>query len=357
MSTHTAVSDGRTLLDAWSALREEEPKLRIRDAATRLGASEAQLLVAQQVAEGGDTPAPVSISPDVLTLLPRLEALGDLMALTRNDVFVHERTGVYENVSGNSHAAQVVGHEVDLRIFPAYWCFGFAVETPSRGAPLRSLQFFDAHGDAVHKIYAREGTDLEAYHALVEDLRVEAPEGPGGPGTLPVEPRPAPAADRPDGEIDVAALEQGWRGMRDTHDFFHLLRAGKVGRVQALRLVDEELARPTDGEALRRVLEGASEREVPIMIFVRSPGTFQIHHGLIHRVVDANGWLNVLDPRFNLHVRADRIAQSWIVRKPTETGWVTSLELYDENAQLLALLFGEREEGEPEREAWQALLS
>ena len=236
----------------------------------------------------------------------------------------------------------------------AYWKHGFAARVESRGQELRSLQFFDAHGVAVHKIYARPGTDMAAWDALEDDLaRAGEAERPHA-----FEPQEEVAPDRPDAEIEVGTLEEGWRGMRDTHDFFQLLRRVDVGRLQALRLVDEELARPSPHEdALRRVLEGAAEGGVPLMIFVRSPGTWQIHHGPVHRIVATDGgWLNVMDPGFNLHVREGLIASSWIVRKPTETGWVTSLELYDGSGELLALLFGERKEGDPENPAWAALL-
>jgi len=333
---------------AWDDLTSNAPRLRIRDAAERLGVSEAELLATGL----GDTVR--RITPDVETLLPRLEALGEVMALTRNDVMVHEKDGVYRNVSVGGHAALVVNHDIDLRIFPSYWKHGFAARMESRGDELRSLQFFDAHGVAVHKIYSRPDTDMAAWDALEDELaRVAESEE-----AQPFEPPKSRAVDRPDGEVDVAALEDGWRGMKDTHDFFRLLRHAEVGRLQALRLVEDTLARSSPHQdALRRVLEGAAGRGVPLMVFVRSPGTWQIHHGPVHRVVATEGgWLNVMDPGFNLHVREGEIASSWVVRKPTETGWVTSLELYDDSGDLLALLFGERTEGEPENPGWQALL-
>ena len=43
-------------------------------------------------------------------------------------------------------------------------------------------------------------------------------------------------------------------------------------------------------------------------------------------------WLNVLDPTFNLHLREDRIAAAWVVRKPSVNGDIHSLELYDARA-------------------------
>ncbi|HSM04368.1 MAG TPA: ChuX/HutX family heme-like substrate-binding protein [Longimicrobiales bacterium] len=347
----TSYDSPAALRDAWDALRAEEPRLRIRTAATRLGVSEAELL-ATGLGDGVRR-----ITADVATLLPRMEALGEVMALTRNDVFVHEKTGVYENVSLGRHACGVVGHDIDLRIFPAFWTHGFATRTAGRAGELHCLQFFDAHGVAVHKIYAREGTDMAAWDALVSDLLLD--EGADDPGVdLGIQPPGVLPVDRPDADIDRSALEAGWRGMADTHDFFHLLRKLEVGRLQALRVVDDELARPAvRSDALGRVLRGASEGGVPLMVFVRSPGTFQIHHGPVDRIVATDGgWLNVLDPGFNLHVREGEIAASWIVRKPTETGWVTSLELYDADGDLLALLFGERAEGAPENPAWQELI-
>lgn len=336
------------LLAAWNELQQSEPKLRVRAAADRLGVSEAEL-VHSAIGEGRVRP----ISAEINGFLHRIEPLGEVMALTRNDVFVHEKTGVYQNVSTGPHASQVVGHDIDLRIFQGAWKHGFAVESEARGRTLHSLQFFDASGTAVHKIFARPGTDLDSWEALVGDLRVPDP----GPLGVETPEKASPKNERSDDQIDVGALEAGWREMRDTHDFFHLLRTESVGRVQALRVVSDELARRADGGALRHVLTGASTGEVPLMVFVRSPGTFQIHHGPVRKIADHEEWLNVLDPGFSLHVREGEIAQSWVVRKPTETGWVTSLELYDEHEGLLALVFGERGEGEPENPAWQALVN
>lgn len=343
--THSTL-DPDSLRAAWSRLLDEEPKLRIRNAADRLGVSEAELLatgVGRNVRR---------ISAEVPVLLPRIEELGPVMALTRNDLFVHEKTGVYRNVDVGHHAAQVVGNEIDLRIFPSSWVFGFAVETEGRKGLQRSLQFFDGRGVAVHKIFLRDGSDLAAYEALVDDLLLDD-QSP----RVKLSDARETSPERPDSEIPVDELVSDWKAMADTHDFFQLLRRHQVGRVQALRLVPDDLARRVDDGALRRVLAGAAEGGVPIMVFVRNAGTFQIHHGPVHRIVDTDGWLNVLDPGFNLHVRESGIRGSWIVRKPTETGWVTSLELYDADDQLVALLFGERREGEVENPAWQALLA
>lgn len=339
-----ALESPEALREAWASLRERDPRIRTRNAAAELGVSEAELLAARC----GDGVR--RIEADVERILPRLEALGRAMALTRNDLFVHEKTGVYRNVYFDPHVASVIDEEIDLRIFPARWRHAFAVESEARGGVRRSLQFFDPHGVAVHKLFLVEGSDVGAYEALVGDLlhRDQSP-------SQAVEPREPPEAPRPDEEVDAAGLEEGWRGMRDTHDFHGLLRRHEVARTRALRLVPDELARPVANGGLRRVLEGAASGGVEVMVFVRSPGTIQIHHGPVERIVDTPPWLNVLDPGFSLHVREEGIGSTWVVRKPTEAGWVTSVELYDPEGGLCALLFGCREEGSPENPSWRSL--
>lgn len=45
-----------------------------------------------------------------------------------------------------------------------------------------------------------------------------------------------------------------------------------------------------------------------------------------------------------------------MVRKPTVDGLVTSLELFDQHGEVIAMFFGERKPGKPELAAWRALV-
>jgi putative hemin transport protein len=345
------------LAGRWRAYRAEQPKVRIRDAARALGASEAEL-----VATGvGDTAVRLAVKRwgEVIEALP---ALGRVMALTRNDQCVHERHGIYGGgeggeISMNGHAGLVLGPDIDLRLFLRHWRFGFAVRecgaaSEKAGRERRSLQFFDAAGHAVHKVYATAETDMAAVDALVARFAA-ADQSPA----LAVEVAPVPGAARPDGEIDVEGLRAAWRGLQDTHDFFPLLKMYKVQRTQALRLAGRELAEPLKVSAARRTLELAAERQVPIMIFVGNRGCIQIHTGTVTNLKPAGPWFNVLDPEFNLHLREDRIASAWIVHKPTTDGAVTSVELFDAAGETIALLFGKRKPGVPEKPEWRDVVA
>ncbi len=147
------------------AARLASPDLRERDLADRLQISEAQLIAAH-IGHGV-----TRISADYDRIIPAAMRLGEVMALTRNESCVIEKVGVYDGFRPGPHAALVVNHDIDLRLFPARWVHAFAVEKPVGEGVRRSIQIFDAAGDAVHKIFLRETSQSELWPGLVEELR------------------------------------------------------------------------------------------------------------------------------------------------------------------------------------------
>lgn len=335
-----------SLKDRWAELKQQNPHMRIRNAATELGVSEGELL-ATQVGEGVTV-----LKPEFVNILGEIESLGKVMALTRNNSIVHERKGVYLNPElNNPHVGLFVGEDIDLRIFLGPWKFAFAVTEGTEDKPRHSLQFFAKDGEAIHKIYLTPASNLEAYQALVAKYIAEEQ-----PNTIEVVEVPDTDDNLPDGEIDVAGFREGWVKLEDTHHFFGLLKKFKINRTQALRLAPEgDYAVKVDNNALRNLITAAAEKQIPIMVFVGNKGMIQIHTGTVKKLMDHEGWFNVLDPDFNLHVKEADIVQSWIVRKPTTDGVVTALECFDANGKQVVQLFGKRKPGIPELEEWREI--
>jgi len=337
---------GMAVARARAELAASTPGLRSRDAAERLGISEGAYLAS----DCGQSA--VRLQSEWRRLLDGVAALGPVMALTRNAHAVHEKIGVYRNISFAGAHALVLGGAIDLRLFPGQWKHIFAVTAEGANGIRRSLQIFGGCGLAMHKVHLRPESDAGGFERLVADLRHDdqSPDFIAAPA-------PWVRADRPDGEIDVAALREAWASMEDTHDFNVMLGRHKVGRLQALRLAGREWASPVAPTALRDGLAMAAERGTPIMVFVGNRGAIQIHTGAIARLKPTGPWFNVMDPGFNLHLREDAIDAAWIVRKPTKDGIVTSLELFDRAGDTIALLFGERKPGLRERQDWRELVA
>ncbi|MFT4103891.1 MAG: ChuX/HutX family heme-like substrate-binding protein [Burkholderiaceae bacterium] len=356
--------DHGALRDAWREMAAR--RMRQRDIAAALDISEARLLgcrvgiASAARGEPGQAPASAPGQPTVIrlrsdldairALIEGLPALGPVMALTRNDSCVHEKDGPYRDIELAGHAGLALG-VIDLRLFYRRWRHAFAVEDTSVDPPQRSLQCYLSDGDATHKVFLRPASDVPAWRALVERLR--APEqAPGLEAETPLA-IDYPLAD----EVDAQAFARDWLAMRDTHEFFPLLKRYGLARTRALRLAPDGHAMRVGDDTVERALTAAAASGLSIMVFVGNPGCVQIHTGPVVRIERMGPWLNVLDPGFNLHLRGDHVRETWVVRKPTSDGIVTSIELYDEAGRLIATLFGERKPGRPESPDWRALVS
>jgi putative hemin transport protein len=330
-----------SLKEQWEQLKTENPKMRIRDAAAQLGVSEAELLatgVGQNV---------IRLEGDWKAFLPEVAALGKVMALTRNDDAVHERKGVYNNITFQGPVGTALNADIDLRLFMMNWGSGYAVNENDR----LSFQFFDKSGEATHKIYCTEDSNIEAYHELAKKYTAAEQTT-----AVTVAPFPEKAPEKADSEIDVTGFHEAWKGIKDTHEFFGMLGKFGVSRIQAMRLSPADFVKQVDNDIIRKILTGAAERNVPIMVFVANKGCIQIHTGEVTKVMEAGPWFNVLDPDFNLHVREGAIANSYIVKKPSEDGTITSVEIFDEKGEMIVQFFGKRKPGIPELTEWRQLV-
>lgn len=322
--------------------RTEFPKLRERDLAAAIGLTEAQLVAAEAGA------AATRIIADPARLLPHVCQMGDVMALTRNESAVHERRGVYSNFHSGAHASMVLGDEIDLRIFPRHWVHAFAIRRETDQGVKRSLQVFDAAGDAVHKVHLGAESDIAAFEAAVADLAL--------PVDAPFEIIARAASEGPRiAEDKIDALRSEWAQMTDTHQFLAMVRKLKMNRLGANRAVGPEFARQLPVEAVSWALERSAADKLKIMIFVGNEGCIQIHSGPVQRIEPMGPWQNVLDPRFNLHLRADHIAEVWLVSKPTKRGPAVSVEAFDATGRLILQLFGKRAEADTDTSGWDRM--
>ncbi|SDG71717.1 ChuX/HutX family heme-like substrate-binding protein [Janthinobacterium sp. YR213] len=350
-----------TLAERWSTLRTEQPKLQIRDAARALGISEAQLL-ATNIGKGvtrlqADGNQPREIMRAALDL-------GIVQAITRNENGVIETTGVaskFKQAGDKSEQADAkqdpetearqrniaggyLGGQIDLRFHFENWKYAFAVEQAGRdGKPTRSLQFFDANGTAVHKIYLRNEPGVAVYDKLVATFRL--PQQSAELNVLAVAPK---AAEKPDAEIDVKEFQLAWKDMTDVHQFAQIMREFHLSREQALRLAPAGVVERVTPEALRTLLENAAKDKVAIMVFLGNEGLTQIYSGKIEKTMAAGGFFNVLDPDFNLHIRDTALRSGWVVKR----GGVTSVEFFDKDGTQVVSFFGVRERGKPQPQSW-----
>jgi len=337
--------------DGIRARRAAAPKLRDRDLASDLGISEAELVAAHVGARGPRRATRIAAHPD--RLMPAAEGFGAVMALTRNPSAVHEKIGRYGNYHPGQHAAMVLTEAVDLRIFPAHWRHAFLVEVDADadGPARRSMQVFDAAGDAVHKVILRAGADPGAWARATAELALDdqSDDQRVAARTPPEAPRSRP--DR------AETLRAEWRKMTDTHQFLRMVSKLKMNRLGAYRIAGAPFVRPLAPQAVDAALHAVRDRGIEIMLFVGNRGCIQIHSGPIGTLTPMGPWQNVMDPDFNLHLRRDHVAEVWAVEKPTSRGPAVSVEAFDAEGGLILQCFAVPKEGRDSRPDWARIVA
>lgn len=342
-------SKANRLADAWKGIQQAKPHQRIREAAKELGVSEAELLATKV----GDNVVRLKNSwPELLT---SFKTLGRVMSLTRNDSCILEHKGTFQEIDimANGAMATVIG-PIELRVFFTAWKFAFAVVEEKQDRVLKSIQVFDQAGEAIIKVYLQEKSNVEAFEKIIADFRAEeqSPE-------LDVK---SYSEETYATDVDANAFVTEWSNLKDTHDFFGLVRKYKLHRYHAIELASDKFTYQVNAQkSLKQILDVAAETKLPIMIFVGNKGNIQIHQGKVRtiRVLEqghGGNWLNVLDPDFNMHLRMDDVHTAWVVKKPTTEGNVTSIEVFDKDKNMIAQFFGLRKPGIPEKEEWRALV-
>ncbi|MBC3933679.1 hemin-degrading factor [Undibacterium curvum] len=349
----------------WAELRKEQPRLQIRDAAAKLKVSEAELL-ASQIGQGV-----TRLQNDEHTfreIMRRALDLGQVMATTRNEHGVLERTGTAmrlkslqdeqaqaltpENAREREErlrniAGGYLGGEIDLRFHFLDWKYAFAVVQPGRDGNIsRSLQFFDAYGQSVHKLYLRNEASIAVYDKLVQDFR-----HPQQQLALQIQGALPALATKPDQEVDVKEFQLAWKEMSDVHQFNQIVREFGLNREQAFRLAPAGMAQKVSPAALRTLLDQAAQQQISIMAFLGNTGVTQIFSGKIEKTAASGEWYNVLDPAFNLHIRESALMQGWVLQR----AGVTSVEFFDRDGKLVVSFFGVRERAKPQPASWIAL--
>ncbi len=347
------INEESTLKNQWTKFKEENPKVRIRDAAKVLKTSEAELLAT------GCNDNVTRLDVDFKDFLANeIPSLGKVKALTRNDEVVHERNGEYLNPSfgKNSHVGLFVGEDIDLRIFLNHWSFTFAVSELARGNERLSIQFFSKEGNAIHKIYLIKESNTEAFLKIKETFKHKI-QGIEKDEISYEKVEPEKRNENPDRD----KFQQDWLNLKDTHAFFPLMKKHAVTRLQALELAPEnngvQFAKKVSNDVVKKSLEKAAETKTPIMVFTGNKGMLQIHTGPVTKLLEMKEWYNVMDPDFNLHIRTNSIKECWLVKKPTSDGEVNSIEIFNFNEELICTFFGKRKPGIPEDVNWRKIIN
>lgn len=338
----------------WQTYQEkkaEQAMLFPTEGAKLLGVSELELMLA--------SPYSRYIGSDFKSMLESFTALKKVESIVRNDYAVHEKLGEYNNLTLNKHMGLMINvGGLDLRYFVGKWHHMLAVDdTSNPKKPSHSVQFYDESGKAINKVYLRDDTEAgkTAWEDAIQKASQNAEVAQAQSIALIKNEHPNPWQLKTLSETDQETLQQKWIAMTDVHQFFGILKKLDIDRASSYTQAPEGMTKQLSTNCIGTLLERIRDEECPIMIFVGNTGVIQIQTGTVQTVKRMGDWINILDKNhndFTLHLKDSAIAQLWCVKRPTKDGLVTCIEAFDDKGNTIATIFGQRQEGQAERESW-----
>lgn len=300
------------------------------DAAAVLGVREAEL-VAAHAGCFDRTESPLAAR----RLRPRRRQIAEAL----------QRFGATRSVAG--HRACRVERLGPARA-PEHWAHAFALEqrTPE-GALARSLQFFDAAGDALAELTPLDAAGVAAWFDLVESCACFEP------APRPLAARRVHAARAPLESADAAALRRAWATMRGADGFDTLLARFALAPGAACRLAGPGFARRVAPTSAHELLAAAAQQGLPLSVQVPGAGDCG---GDWRQVRQARGWTQADGGGVRLHLREDAVAEAWLLGCPSPAGLRQTLLLLDAGGAPIARLGEERSAGR-ERCGWRRLVA
>lgn len=279
---------------ALAELRQTTPGLPMREAAWELGISEGELLAAH-CGEGVRR-----LDGEWLPLLAQFGTLGSLLLLTRNQHAILQQVAPSSRFEVRGSAVTDSGPGRELTLFPSRWVQGFAVLDRGPAALRRSLQFFDAEGLAVHKVFLRASSAQGAFEALT-NRHLHEDQSPLS--------RPSPRKPWPPSG-----------GFGEGHDLQRLWRV--------------------EPSSVGSLLLEASGSNLQLHTSVASGGALQTRCGPVGSLQRRGTWLQILDSTFTLSLDLEGLASAWVARDPLEEEAPYALQLLDARGRSVAELRG-----------------
>ena len=286
------------LKDEWEKFKSnpDNRKIRIRDAAFKLGVSEAELLSAEI-----DNESTFYLKVDsALIFLKSLLDIDRIMLLIRNDYVVHEKTVDCQDIDFDIDFIYFKNKNKDILL-------KFTIESISHiffqkkmhaGKELRSFQLFNDNGNSILKIYLK-GKSKNRFDKIANDYKAEY-------------------------KYELQQLE-GRVSNSNIKVKIPLINDSSYSK-EAVRL---------EGSILRRLLNKASDDKSPMQIHAIGLNSIQYHRDIVKNIVDYGPWINVIDKNFNVHILENELSQCILFKYNQNNKEIYSIEFFDSNSNHL----------------------
>lgn len=261
---------------------------------------------------------------------------------------------LYQNVSGHyadmHQRNNVVMHfypKIDTRLFTAKWRHAYAVF----GKKQHSLHFFDRYGRQSYQVSAKDSAVLDDFESRLKPYVIK-----NAPLAKALSFAPAKAAPKYEKDIDTATLRDEWRAMTNVHQAGRIFKQHGNDTLAVYRALGEEFAIQVDTSLLPDTFNQIKQNALDLMYFVRNNTAVQCFAGQLGDVESTETSLTLSGERLDSNIQLDALGETWLVKKPTDAGWIHSLSIFNPEGENVITLTDFRNRSTPEKTEWLTTL-
>lgn len=330
-----AAVQAEALARAWLRLNACDGLLPDEHAARRLGVSEAELVDCRC---GHSKVTRLRI--EWQSLLPALETLGPVLAVTENDAVRQEGQISYRRIRRTRTRATMQQAALTLQMDLHAVASVYAVTEVRHSRVRESLRFYDDRGTRLHRIDYTQASNDRAWRSLIR--RLCHPDQ--RPGLLSVTTA---------GEFGAARTEPPPESRHGPERLPFEASAGTRRRYPAGTAPrTPEQAWTVDREALRWLVEASHEHDLRVAVRVCQGGWSQSHTGRLAPPPDTAGAIRLRGQGVRLQLQDTGAETMRIAQRRTHSGVTHTLEIFDQRGRLAAELFADRPGSDSEPVGW-----
>ena len=255
------------LKQRWAELlqKQEHQKTRIKDAANILGVSEAELLSTTI----NQTSTLLKIT-DWEKAFKEISSLGNMMYLIRNDYAVFENTLRINKINSDTTYITLSDDNSIITINQSLIKYVFYTSAIIQGNKTYSIHLFDSYGTAIIKIYL-QNTKLKEFESIKNKYKKEY-------------------------NYELQKLKN--KNLQTSC-------SGKI-KTSSIRLMNNL------NFSMQKYLEQISTNNQNVEIKIFNKAVTAMYKGSLQNIIHKFGWLNIMDPKFNLHAKDRLLNKNYI---------------------------------------------
>tara|TARA_B100001115_G_C15819194_1_gene407109 strand:- start:467 stop:1417 length:951 start_codon:yes stop_codon:yes gene_type:complete len=284
----------------WESLLKNDNNLRIRDAASKLGVSEAELLST----EIGDTTSYLSID-NYYEFFKNILKLNKVMFLVRNDFVVHEKiiTALSYILKENYIMSKDGNRLIDVNFNNIK--YAFFQKKKHKKIELKSFQLFDNNGNSIIKIYLKDDNH-NPFDKIAEKYKKKY----------------------------LYELQSQDLTLQNNSNYYTFQDINVFYKQRQTNSHSHKIA----GKNFRSIIDKVSDYKIKIQIILVSKNIIQYHEDKLIKIVDYGPWYNILDKNFNLHILEKKIHHLEIHNLSTSEIDYHLINVLDENDNTILAL-------------------